>query len=70
MVVTTVGEGVVVGFVEVGGVVGVEKSVDVVREREEVGDVVDEVDCVLELVLSTTTIDESGVVGGSEAELK
>ena len=66
---TTLGDGVVVGFVEVGGVVVVEESVAAVGEVAELADVVDRVVAGLEAVLSTTTADESDVVG-SGAELR
>ena len=53
MVVTTLGDGVVVGFVEVGGVVVVEESVAAVGEVAELADVVDRVVAGLEAVLGT-----------------
>jgi hypothetical protein len=69
LVVTTVGDGVVVGFVEVGGVVVDEDSGAEFEDRVEVAGVVDGVVVGLEAVLCVTTIDESDAVGGSSAEL-
>ena len=69
---TTVGEGVAVGFVVVGGVVVVEDSVAVDGERAEVDDVVDVVDTIgdaIEVVPSTAVAEESDAVSGSDAEL-
>lgn len=63
MVVTTVGDGAAVGFVEVGGVVVVVRDSVVVDEESA------EADDVVEAVLSATMVDESDVVGGSDSEL-
>lgn len=63
------GDGVVVGLVEVGGVVVVEESEEVVEGRAEAADVVDGVVAGLEVVVSTTTIVESDVVNVLGAEL-
>lgn len=57
--VTTVGDGVVLALVEVGDAVVVENPGGTVEERTEIADVVDEVLVGLEVVLSTTTVDES-----------
>lgn len=66
---TTVGDGVVVGFVEAGGVVVVENSEEAVEGKAEAADVVDGVVVELEAVVSPTTIVESDVVSESSAEL-
>lgn len=63
MVVTTVGDGVEVEAEVVGD------GMIVVEERLDVGDVVDGVGVVLEVVLSMTTIEESDVVTGSDDEI-
>lgn len=68
--VTTVGDGVVVGLVEVGGVVVVEDSEEAVEGRAEAADVVDGVVVELEAAVSTTTIEEPDVVSESGAELE
>ena len=66
--VTTVGDGVVLALVEVGDAVVVENPGGTVEERTEIADVVDEVLVGLEVVLSTTTVDESegGFRSGTE----
>ena len=66
---TTVGDVVEVGFVEVGGVLVDEDSVDAVLGRAEDGDVSHRIEFVVEVVLSTTMVDESDVVNGSDGEL-
>jgi len=68
--VTTVDDGVVVGFVEVGGVVVIEDSGEAVEGRAEAADVVDGVVVELEAVVSTTMVDEPDVVSESGAELE
>ena len=67
---TTVGDAVVAGLVEVGGVVADEDSGAGVEDRAVVDVEVDEVEDVVEVVLSTTMVDESDVVGGSGAGLE
>lgn len=66
--VTTVGDGVVLALVEVGDAVVIENPGSTVEERTEIADVVDGVVVGLEVVLSTTTVDESEGVDGSGAE--
>lgn len=67
--VTTVGNGVVMGLVEVGGVVVIEDSEEAVEGIAEAADVVHGVVVELEAVVSTATIVESDVVSESGAEL-
>jgi hypothetical protein len=68
LVVTTVGDGFVVGLVEVGDVVVVEDSDEGVEGRAETADVVDGVVVELEVVVSTIMIVESDVVSESGAK--
>lgn len=62
------GDGTVVGFVEVGGVVVVEDSEEAVEGRPEATDVVDGVVVELEAVVSRIMIVESDVVSESGAK--
>lgn len=67
---TTVGDGVEVGFVAVGGVVVDEESGEKFEDMVEVvGDLGDGIRVVDEVMVSATMVDKSDVVGGSSAEL-
>jgi len=68
--VTTVGDGFVLAVVELETVVNVDATLGVLEESVEMVDVVVGTGVKLEVVISTTTVDDTGVLFGSAVEVE
>ena len=67
---TTVGDGFVLAVVELETVVNVDATLGVLEESVEMVDVVVGTGVKLEVVISTTTVDDTGVLFGSAVEVE